>query len=41
MQLNFQALNDILYLKFQQVEDLKLGVKDMATYQKYIYPLQM
>lgn len=40
MQLNFKALNDLLYLKFQQVEEIKQAFKDVAVYQKYLYPLQ-
>jgi hypothetical protein len=40
MQLNFKALNDLLYLKFQQVEEIKQAFKDVAVFQKYLYPLQ-
>ena len=38
---NFAKLNDILLIKFNQVEDNKQTVKDMLNYQKYFYPLQM
>ena len=41
MKKNFDKLNDMLYIKFKQVEDNKHAVRDMLNYQKYFYPLQM
>jgi len=41
MRLNFKKLNDMLYIKFKQLEDTKSGLRDVLTYQKYFYPLQM
>jgi hypothetical protein len=38
---NFSKLSDILFVKFQQVEENKQVLKDMLLYQKYFYPLQM
>jgi hypothetical protein len=39
LKLNFKTLNDMLYVKFCQLEDVKQGVRDMLTYQKYFYPI--
>ena len=41
MNKNFQALNDILFIKFQQVEDVKQTLKYILVFQKYFYPLQV
>ena len=41
MKKNFNKLNDMLYIKFTQVEDNKHALRDMLNYQKYFYPLQM
>lgn len=41
MKKNFDKLNDMLFLKFQQVEENKQALRDMLAYQKYFYPLQM
>jgi hypothetical protein len=41
MKLNFQILQDMLFIKFKQVEDCKFAVRDMLAYQKYFYPMQM
>lgn len=41
MKKNFDKINEMLFLKFKQVEDNKQAVRDMLTYQKYFYPLQM
>lgn len=38
---NFKKMNDMLFVKFKQVEDVKTGLRDMIAYQKYFYPLQM
>lgn len=38
---NFKKLNDMLFIKFKQVEDVKTGLRDMMAYQKYFYPVQM
>lgn len=29
---NFKALNDMLFIKFKQLEDTKTAVRDMITY---------
>jgi hypothetical protein len=41
MEKNFVALNDMLFIKFQRVEELQQSVRDMLVFQKYFYPLQM
>ena len=41
MKKNFTKLNDMLFIKFKQVEDNKQAVRDILNYQKYFYPLQM
>ena len=41
MKKNMDKLSDMLYIKFQQVEENKQTLRDMLTYQKYFYPLQM
>lgn len=41
MNKNFKKLNDILFIKFKEVEDNKHALRDMLNYQKYFYPLQM
>ena len=41
MKKNFDKLNDMLFIKFQQVETNKQALRDMLNYQKYFYPLQM
>ena len=41
MKKNFDKLSDMLFIKFQQVEENKQTVRDMLVYQKYFYPLQM
>ena len=41
MQKNFNKLNDILFIKFKQVEDNKHALRDMLNYQKHFYPMQM
>lgn len=41
MQKNFKKLNQMLFIKFKQVEDVKTGLRDMMAYQKYFYPVQM
>jgi len=41
MKKNFDKLNDMLFIKFKQVEDNKQAVRDMLNYQKYFYPMQM
>ena len=38
---NFKALNDMLFIKFGQLEDNRQTVRDMLVFQKYFYPLQM
>jgi len=41
MLLNFKTLNDMLFVKFRQLEDTKQGMRDVLTYVKYFYPLQI
>ncbi len=41
MQLNFKALSDLMFVKFSQLEDVKMGLRDTLVFQKYFYPLQM
>ena len=31
----------MLTIKFRQVEDVRTSLRDVITYQKYFYPLQM
>ena len=38
---NFNKYNEMLEIKFRQVEDTKTAVRDLLTYQKYFYPIQM
>jgi hypothetical protein len=38
---NFKTLNDMMCIKFGQLEDIKQTVRDMLVFQKYFYPLQM
>jgi hypothetical protein len=39
LKLNFKKLNDMLFIKFKQLEDTKSGLRDVLTFQKYFYPL--
>ena len=41
MRKNFNKLNDMLFIKFTQVEQNKQALRDMINYQKWFYPLQM
>ena len=41
MRKNFDKLNDMLFIKFAQVEENKQALRDMMNYQKFFYPLQM
>ena len=38
---NFDKYNEMLTIKFRQVEDVRTSLRDVITYQKYFYPLQM
>lgn len=40
LRLNMKALNDMLMIKFSQVEDMKQSIRDVIVFQKYFYPLQ-
>lgn len=40
MKQNFQKLNDLLAVKFKQVEDCKQACRQMIVYQKYYYPIE-
>ena len=37
---NFKRLNDILVVKFKQLEDTKQACRNLITYQKYYHPVQ-
>jgi len=39
MKLNFKSLNDMLFVKFKQVEDVKSGLRDVISFQRDFYPL--
>ena len=41
MKANFNKLNDMLYIKFTQLDDMKAAQRDMLNYQKNFYPLEM
>lgn len=36
---NFDKYNEMLTIKFRQVEDVRTSLRDVITYQKYFYPL--
>ena len=36
---NFQGLNDMLFVKFKQLEDTKTAVRDLICFQKHFYPI--
>ena len=38
---NMSKMNEMLFIKFRQLEDTKQAVRDIVTYQKHFYPLQM
>ena len=40
MKQNFKQLNDILVIKFKQLEDTKEAVRNLITYQKFFHPIQ-
>lgn len=40
MKQNFKQLNDILFIKFQQIEDTKEAVRNLISYQKFFHPIQ-
>ena len=37
---NFEKLNEILIVKFKQIEDTKQAMRNLVTYQKYFHPIQ-
>ena len=39
MELNFKVLNDLLFVKFSQIEDTKSGLRDVLAFQKHFYPI--
>ena len=41
MKINFKTLNDMMFVKFSQLEDTKQGMRDTLTFIKYFYPMQM
>lgn len=41
VKINFKTLNDMLFVKFRQLEDTKAAVRDMLAYQKYFMPMQL
>lgn len=32
MKLNFRALSDLMFVKFQQLEDMKMGLRDTLVF---------
>ena len=40
MRQNFDRLNDILFVKFKQLEDTKQATRNLITYQKYYAPIE-
>lgn len=38
MKQNFKQLNDILLIKFNQIEDTKEAVRNLISYQKFFHP---
>ena len=40
MRQNFGQLNDVLAVKFRQVEDTKQAVRSLIAYQKYYHGIQ-
>ena len=40
MKQNFKQLNDILVVKFKQLEDTKEAVRNLISYQKFFHPIQ-
>ena len=40
MKQNFKQLNDILVIKFKQLEDTKEATRNLITYQKFFHPIQ-
>lgn len=36
---NFKTLNDILTIKFKQLEDTKEAVRNLISYQKHFHPI--
>ena len=40
MRQNFDRLNDILVVKFKQLEDTKQATRNLITYQKYYQPIE-
>ena len=40
MKQNFKQLNDILQIKFKQLEDTKEACRNLIVYQKYFNPIQ-
>lgn len=39
MKQNFKQLNDILVIKFKQLEDTKEATRNLITYQKFFHPI--
>ena len=40
MKQNFRQLNDILVIKFKQLEDTKEATRNLITFQKFFHPMQ-
>ena len=40
MKQNFRQLNDILVIKFKQLEDTKEATRNLITFQKFFHPIQ-
>ena len=41
IRINFKTLNDMLFVKFRQLEDTKSAVRECLAYQKYFVPMQL
>jgi hypothetical protein len=40
MRQNFKQFNDLLFIKFKQLEDTKEAVRNLISYQKFFHPIQ-
>ena len=41
LECNFKTLNDLLFVKFKQLEDTKSAVRDLIAFTTYCYPIQL
>jgi hypothetical protein len=40
MRQNFKQLNDILFIKFKQLEETKEATRNLISFQKFFHPIQ-